>query len=78
MKQANHFHIKMDSNELEIQNRIENAVKNIDELKTQNTEVRFLNNSEELDFDEVVLIMGFLKISELKDYSLEKITKFGN
>ena len=65
MKQANHFHIKMDSNELEIQNRIENAVKNIDELKTQNTEVRFLNNSEELDFDEVVLIMGFLKISEL-------------
>ena len=55
----------MDSNELEIQNRIENAVKNIDELKTQNTEVRFLNNSEELDFDEVVLIMGFLKISEL-------------
>lgn len=68
----------MDSNELEIQNRIENAVKNIDELKTQNTEVRFLNNSEELDFDEVVLIMGFLKISELKDYSLEKITKFGN
>ena len=75
MKQANHFHIKMDSNELEIQNRIENAVKNIDELKTQNTEVRFLNNSEELDFDEVVLIMGFLKISELKDYSLEKITK---
>ena len=78
MKQANYFHIKMDSNELEIQNRIENAVKNIDELKTQNTEVRFLNNSEELDFDEVVLIMGFLKISELKDYSLEKITKFGN
>ena len=68
----------MDSNELEIQNRIENSVKNIDELKTQNTEVRFLNNSEELDFDEVVLIMGFLKISELKDYSLEKITKFGN
>ena len=47
----------MESGDRELQYRIERAVKDIDEIKSQNAEVTFINDPEELEDSDVDLIL---------------------